>query len=142
MISGWTALSRDSSKTVEGKALRGSGQIRSELRMSSKLTCPGFCPCRAKIRPAHFVSLCLRAIISRANVLPDIILSGSAGRCRQYLLLPEGFRRDERLRRVYRSPQQFIPAGFPLRDQPPHGDGRLSPPPSPHRTWSVPDASS
>ena len=44
MISGWTALSRDSSKTVEGKALRGSGQIRSELRMSSKLTCPGFCP--------------------------------------------------------------------------------------------------
>ena len=33
---------------------------------------------------------------------PDIILSGSAGRCRQYLLLPEGFRRNERLRRVYR----------------------------------------
>ena len=28
-----------------------------------------------------------------------------------------------------RSPQQFSPAGFPLRDQPPHGDGRLSPPP-------------
>ena len=33
---------------------------------------------------------------------PDIILSFSAGRCRQYLLLPEGFRRNERLRRVYR----------------------------------------
>ncbi|KAA6136895.1 hypothetical protein F2P57_17720 [[Clostridium] symbiosum] len=39
---------------------------------------------------------------SRANVLPDIILSFSAGRCRQYLLLPEGFRRNERLCRVYR----------------------------------------
>ena len=25
-----------------------------------------------------------------------------AGRCRQYLLLPEGFRQNERLRRVYR----------------------------------------
>ena len=37
MISGWTASSRDSSKTEEGKALRGYGQIRSELRMSSKL---------------------------------------------------------------------------------------------------------
>ena len=37
MISGWTALSRDSSKTEEDKAHRGSGQIRSELRMSSKL---------------------------------------------------------------------------------------------------------
>ena len=54
------------------------------------------------IRPARFVSLCLRAIISRANVLPDIILSFSVGRCRQYLLLPEGHSRDERLRRVYR----------------------------------------
>ena len=80
MISGWTALSRDSAKTEGGKAHRGSGQIRSELWMSSKLSCPGFCPCRAKIRPARFASLCLRAIISRANVLPDIILSGSAGR--------------------------------------------------------------
>ena len=37
MISGWTASSRDSSKTEEGKAPRGYGQIRSELRMSSKL---------------------------------------------------------------------------------------------------------
>ena len=102
MISGWTALSRDSSKTEEGKAHRGSGQIRSELPMSSKLSCPGFCPCRAKIRPASFAFLCLRAIVSRANVLPDIILSFSAGRCRQYLLLPEGYRRDERLCLVYR----------------------------------------
>ncbi len=37
MISGWTASSRDSSKAEEGKAPRGYGQIRSELRMSSKL---------------------------------------------------------------------------------------------------------
>ena len=37
MISGWTASSRDSSKTEEGKAPRGYRQIRSELRMSSKL---------------------------------------------------------------------------------------------------------
>ena len=37
MISGWTASSRDSSKTEEGKAPQGYGQIRSELRMSSKL---------------------------------------------------------------------------------------------------------
>ena len=54
------------------------------------------------VTPGGFAFLCLRAIISRANVLPDIILSFSAGRCRQYLLLPEGFRRNERLRRVYR----------------------------------------
>ena len=44
MISGWTAFSRDSSKTEKDKAYRGSGQIRPELRMSSKLSCPGFCP--------------------------------------------------------------------------------------------------
>ena len=44
MISGWTASSRDSTKPEEDKAPRGYGQIRSELRMSSKLTCPGFCP--------------------------------------------------------------------------------------------------
>ena len=35
-----------------------------------------------------------------------------------------------------RSPQQCIPAGFPLRDQPPHGDGRLSQPP--HHTGHGP----
>ena len=48
MISGWTAPLRDSSKTEGGK-----------------------------IRPACFASLCLRAIVSRVNVLPDIILSFS-----------------------------------------------------------------
>ncbi|WP_330363043.1 hypothetical protein, partial [[Clostridium] symbiosum] len=42
----------------------------------------------------------LRFCFCRAE--PDIILSFSAGRCRQYLLLPEGCRRDERLRRGYR----------------------------------------
>ena len=51
-----------------------------------------------EIRPARFAFLCLRAIDSQANVLPDFILSDSAGRCGQYLLLPEGFRRDERLK--------------------------------------------
>ena len=40
-----------------------------------------------------------------------------------------------------RSPQQFIPAGFPLHDQPPTGT-EDSAKTSPHRTWSVPDASS
>ncbi len=40
-----------------------------------------------------------------------------------------------------RSPQQFIPAGFPPHDQPPTGTEDSASPP-PHRTWSVPDASS
>ena len=40
-----------------------------------------------------------------------------------------------------RSPQQFIPAGFPLHDNLPTGM-EDSASPSPHRTWSVPDASS
>ena len=103
MISGWTASSRDSSKTEEGKAPRGYGQIRSELRMSSKLKLSRiFCPCRAKIRPA-FVSPLPKTIISQANVLPDIILSLLRRKMSAVsLLLPEGFRRDERLRRVYR----------------------------------------
>ena len=40
-----------------------------------------------------------------------------------------------------RSPQQFIPAGFPLTTT--FNRGRnTQPSPSPHRTWSVPDASS
>ena len=39
-----------------------------------------------------------------------------------------------------RSPQQFIPAGFPLHDQPPTGTEVSGSPLSPHRTWSVPDA--
>ncbi len=40
-----------------------------------------------------------------------------------------------------RSPQQFIPAGFPLHGQLPRRR-KTQPAPSPHRTWSVPDASS
>ncbi len=40
-----------------------------------------------------------------------------------------------------RSPQQFIPAGFPLHNQLPTGTEDSAIPP-PHRTWSVPDASS
>ena len=44
MISGWTA-SRDSSKTEEGKP-PGYGQIRSELRMSSKLKLSRILPLR------------------------------------------------------------------------------------------------
>ena len=46
-----------------------------------------------------------------------------------------------RFEKCKRSPQQFIPAGFPLHNQLPTGteDSAI---PSPHRTWSVPDASS
>ena len=40
-----------------------------------------------------------------------------------------------------RSPQQFIPAGFPLTTTFNRGR-KTQPSPSPHRTWSVPDASS
>ena len=40
-----------------------------------------------------------------------------------------------------RSPQQFIPAGFPSTTNFPRGR-KTQPSPSPHRTWSVPDASS
>ena len=97
MISGWTASSRDSSKTEEGKAPRGYGQIPArtpnefEAQVVLDFALVGLKSARRALSP-----LCLRAIISRANVLPDIILSFSAGRCRQYLLLPEGFRRNER----------------------------------------------
>ena len=70
---------------LEGKA---PGQC-SELRMSSTC-CPGFCPCRSKIRPGAFVPLCLRAIILGERP-SGILFSFSAGRCRQYLLLPEVF---------------------------------------------------
>ena len=41
-----------------------------------------------------------------------------------------------------RSPQQFIPAGFPPNDNLQPGTEDSDSPPSPHRTWSVPDASS
>ena len=40
-----------------------------------------------------------------------------------------------------RSPQQSIPAGFPLTTTSTRG-WKTQPVPSPHRTWSVPDASS
>ena len=56
MISGWTALSRDSAKTEGGKAHRGSGQIRSELRMSSKLTLSRILPLKGQNPPG---ALCL-----------------------------------------------------------------------------------
>ncbi len=38
-------------------------------------------------------------------------------------------------------PRQFIPAGFPSTTNF-HGNGETQSSPSPHRTWSVPDASS
>ena len=41
-----------------------------------------------------------------------------------------------------RSPQQFIPAGFPLTTISPRGRKTQPAPPSPHRPRSVPDASS
>ena len=56
MISGWTASSRDSSKTEEGKAPRGYGQIRSELRMSSKLKLSRILPLKGQNPPG---ALCL-----------------------------------------------------------------------------------
>ena len=44
-----------------------------------------------------------------------------------------------RFEKCKRSPQQFVPAGFPLHNQLPTGteDSAI---PSPHRTWSVPVA--
>ena len=56
MISGWTASSRDSSKTEEGKSPRGYGQIRSELRMSSKLKLSRILPLKGQNPPG---ALCL-----------------------------------------------------------------------------------
>ena len=56
MLSGWTAPSRDSSKTEGGKAPRGSGQIRSELRMSSKLKLSRILPLKGQNPPG---ALCL-----------------------------------------------------------------------------------
>ena len=93
MISGWTASSR-------GIALRQRKakppEVRTnlaELRSGSKLeSCPGFCPCRAGNPPG---ALCLPLPksyhLSGTNVLQDIILSFSAGRCRRYLLLRKVF---------------------------------------------------
>ena len=56
MISGWTASSRDSSKTEKGKVHRGSGQIHSELRMSSKLKLSRILPWKGQNPPG---ALCL-----------------------------------------------------------------------------------
>ena len=46
------------------------------------------------------------------------------------------------LQRVQTVPAAIHSGRIPPPRQPIHGDGRLSQPPSPHRTWSVPDASS
>ena len=55
--------------------------------------------------------------------------------------LPHELSTDAHSKECKRSPQQFIPAGFPLTT--PSNRGRKTQPaPSPHRTWSVPDASS
>ena len=48
---------------------------------------------------------------------------------------------DAHSKKCKRSPQQFIPAGFPLPRQPTQGAGRLRQTPPPHRTRSVPGAS-
>ena len=55
-ISGRTAPLRDSSKTEEGKAHRGIGQIHFELRMSSKLTLSRILPLKGQNPPG---TLCL-----------------------------------------------------------------------------------
>ncbi|BDF24315.1 hypothetical protein CE91St65_21950 [[Clostridium] symbiosum] len=49
---------------------------------------------------------------------------------------------DAHSKECKRSPQQFIPTGFPLHDQPPTGTEDSEKPDSPHRPRSVPDASS
>ena len=50
--------------------------------------------------------------------------------------VPHELSTDAHSKECKRSPQQFIPAGFPLHDQPPPGDGRLSHPP--HHTGHGP----
>ena len=55
-ISGRTAPLRDSSKTEDGKAHRGIGQIHFELRMSSKLTLSRILPLKGQNPPG---TLCL-----------------------------------------------------------------------------------
>ena len=55
--------------------------------------------------------------------------------------VPHELSTDAHSKECKRSPQQFIPAGFPFTT--PSNRGRKTQPaPSPHRTWSVPDASS
>ncbi len=53
-------------------ALQGQNPGQLELRTHSEFGA------NLSVTPGGFAFLCLRAIISRANVLPDIILSGSA----------------------------------------------------------------
>ena len=55
--------------------------------------------------------------------------------------VPHELSTDAHSKECKRSPQQFIPAGFPIHDNLPRGRN-TQPSPSPHRTWSVPDASS
>ena len=55
--------------------------------------------------------------------------------------VPHELSTDAHSKECKRSPQQFIPAGFPLHNNLPTGT-KTQPAPSPHRTWSVPDASS
>ena len=76
-------------------ALQGQNPGQLELRTHSEFGA------NLSVAPGALPSSVLELALEEA-VQPDIILSGSAGRCRQYLLLPEGFRRNERLRRVYR----------------------------------------
>ena len=54
--------------------------------------------------------------------------------------VPHELSTDAHSKECKRSPQQFIPAGFPLHDNLPRGR-KTQPAPSPHRTWSVPAAS-
>ena len=56
--------------------------------------------------------------------------------------VPHELSTDAHSKECKRSPQQFIPAGFPLHDQPPWGAEDPEKPISPHRTRSVPVASS
>ena len=55
--------------------------------------------------------------------------------------VPHELSTDAHSKECKRSPQQFIPAGFPLTTTFNRGR-KTQPSPSPHRTWSVPDASS
>ena len=55
--------------------------------------------------------------------------------------VPHELSTDAHSKECKRSPQQFIPAGFPLTTSSNRGR-KTQPAPSPPRTWSVPDASS
>ena len=99
MLSGWTAPSRDSSKTEGGKAPRGSGQIRSELRMSSKLKLSRILPLKGQNppgalclplpksyhlsgeRPSGYHSLLLRRKMSAVSPSPGRLSTGICLHC-------------------------------------------------------------